>query len=64
MQSSLVDVHVAAKILGISERRILQLFKEGRFKTARQITVPRGWWKVSRYELLEKTMPQSQQYYE
>lgn len=63
MASAFVDLHTAAKILGLSGRRVRQMFKEGKFKTARQITVPRGWWKVSRHELLEKMSPQCQQYH-
>jgi hypothetical protein len=62
MPSGFVDVHTAAKILGLSTRRIHQLFKAGRFETAHQITGHRGWWRVSRHELLARKMSQQEQY--
>lgn len=55
MQSGFVDVHTAAKILGITSRHVRRLFRTGLFETAYHLG-PRGFWKVSRHELIARKM--------
>jgi hypothetical protein len=50
-----IDVSGAAKLLGVCTARIRQMCINNDFKTAHKPTgFRRGWWKISRLEVLEK----------
>ena len=50
-----IDVTDAAKLLGVCKARIRQMCINNDFKTAHKPTgFRRGWWKISRLEVIER----------
>lgn len=47
-----IPVNTAAKILGLSERRVLSMIEEGRFPSANQPGGKSGKWLLSRSEVI------------